>query len=370
MSNVPQEDRETRRIVSDFTRLLREKSEEEREELLTQARDEALAEELAVAREQSEREAAALREELARDPATERDRARETAKSAALLLIMLLLILLLVAAATGRTDILPIPGVQATQTLRPIITPLPGGKIGIESAFPTVPPGTTPEIDPLFLGKLQDWNLLSGKCNIGNPISPSFTDRGLRSQWFQRVLLREMPAYIDDADWHIQGWLLGREVTSGFIPPFPTATPFVSQPDKYLFRETGYSVSSPFLDFWYDCHGLWLLGYPVTQPVYEVLTPGQQPYLVQYFERGRLELHPEDPVQQVQFGLLGDIKKKDANFKPNIVTPQAATPAAVPTATSTARPAATAVPNPTATSAPSPGATARPVPAATAYPGP
>ena len=63
-------------MVDEFTRLLRQKSKEEREALLGQARDEALAEELAEAREQSEREAAALREELAYDPTKERDRAR------------------------------------------------------------------------------------------------------------------------------------------------------------------------------------------------------------------------------------------------------------------------------------------------------
>src|SRR6266498_5617427 len=126
MSNVPQGDRETRKVVEEFSRLLRQKSKEEREALLVQARDEALAEELAEAREQSEREADALREELAHDPSKERERARETAKSAALLLIMLLLILLLIAAATGRTDILPIPGVQATQTLRPYLSTATG----------------------------------------------------------------------------------------------------------------------------------------------------------------------------------------------------------------------------------------------------
>src|SRR3712207_6407508 len=150
MSNIPQNDRETRKAVDDFTRLLRQKSKEEREVLLRQARDEALAEELAEAREQSAREAAALREELAYDPAKERARARETAKSAALLLIMLLLILLLIAAATGRTDILPIPGVQPTQTLRPYLGDNEGG--AETSQFrPTITPSAAPQIDNLFV---------------------------------------------------------------------------------------------------------------------------------------------------------------------------------------------------------------------------
>ena len=68
MSNIPPDDRETRKVMDDFAHMLRQRSEEEREALLIQARDEALAEELAEEREQSERDAAALRETLIYDP--------------------------------------------------------------------------------------------------------------------------------------------------------------------------------------------------------------------------------------------------------------------------------------------------------------
>jgi hypothetical protein len=376
MSNTPQDDRETRKMVDDFTRMLRQKSKEEREALLTQARDEALAEELAEAREQSERDAAALRERLAYDPGEERDRARETAKSAALLLIMLLLILLLIAAATGRTDILPIAGVQSTQTLRPYLSTATG-EFRTNVFGPDMAPGITPTIDAFFIDKYNEINRLGNECSLGDPITTAYTERGLRYQWFQRGLLREMPSFIDDPRWHIQGYLLGREVTTAI--PLPTTAPFLSQPGTYLFRETGYRVSSPFLDFWAKCDGEWLLGYPVSDPVYEVLTPGQQPYQVQYFERGRLEYHQEDPNRPVQFGLLGLIKKKDANFTPTFVTPQAGTPVVLPAATATAIPVATAIPAvtstalPAATALPQPTSTATAAPAAptaTIYPAP
>jgi hypothetical protein len=307
MSNVPQGDRETRRAVEEFSRMLRQKSREEREALLTQARDEALAEELAEARVQSEREAAALREELAYDPAKERDRARETAKSAALLLIMLLLILLLIAAATGRTDILPIPGVQVTQTLRPYLEGTPTGNFEQNVFIPTAPPGTTPEIDQRFRPYYDYLRSLGEECSIGDPISAAYSSQGQRYQWFQRAVLKEMPPFaVDDPSWAIQGELLGREVTTAI--PFPTTSPFLSRPEAHNFGETGYTVSDGFLNFWVKCDGLHVLGYPISDPVYEVLTPGQPPSQVQYFERGRLEYHQDDPNRPVQFGLLGWIK--------------------------------------------------------------
>jgi hypothetical protein len=100
---------------------------------------------------------------------------------------------------------------------------------------------------------------------------------GLRHQRFQRAFLQEMPAgFIDDPSWAIQGEPLGREVTTAI--PFPTTSPFLSQPEAHNFGETGYSVSGGFLDFWVKCDGLHVLGYPISDPVLEVLEPGQQPY--------------------------------------------------------------------------------------------
>jgi hypothetical protein len=359
MSNVPQGDPETRKAVDSFTRMLRQKSKEEREALLRQASEQALAEELAEAREESEREAAALREELAYDPAKEKERARETAKSAALLLIMLLLILLLIAAATGRTDILPVPGVQATQTLRPYLSGTETG-VFLPNVYMPTPGGPPPPIDAFFQPYYDELLRLGSECSIGYPIAPAASEQGLRYQWFQRALLKEMPqGYINDPDWYVQGDLLGRQVTTAI--PFPTTSPFLSQPGAFYFGETGHSVRSPFLDFWVKCDGLRLLGYPVSDQVYEVLIPGQQPYQVQYFERGRLEYHQDDPVAPVQFGLLGLIKSKDPHFEPKIVAgPQAST--------STPIPAITPIPSPIVSPTPIPAVSPVPSPTTAAYP--
>jgi len=118
MSNEPIDDADLLKFIQKERQRLEHISEAERQALIEQRVREVLAQERAVERHENEQEAEILSAELAYDPAKERDRARETAKSAALLLIMLLLILLLIAAATGRTDILPVPGVQAAPDLR------------------------------------------------------------------------------------------------------------------------------------------------------------------------------------------------------------------------------------------------------------
>jgi hypothetical protein len=55
-----------------------------------------------------------------------------------------------------------------------------------------------------------------------------------------------------------------------------------------LFAETGFSLSSPFLDYWQARGGLPSYGYPITEQIVE------DGLLVQYFERARFEYHPEN----------------------------------------------------------------------------
>jgi len=49
-----------------------------------------------------------------------------------------------------------------------------------------------------------------------------------------------------------------------------------------------------------------VLGYPISEPFPEISPTDGQIYLTQYFERNRLELHPELPPEfRVSLGLLG-----------------------------------------------------------------
>jgi hypothetical protein len=57
---------------------------------------------------------------------------------------------------------------------------------------------------------------------------------------------------------------------------------------------------------WHDLGGLAQFGYPLSQPFSERSKDDDKQYLVQYFERQRLEYHPEAGIEdRVQFGRLG-----------------------------------------------------------------
>lgn len=89
-------------------------------------------------------------------------------------------------------------------------------------------------------------------------------------------------------------------------PVAPRQTPPSLALSSRFFTETGHLVAGVFLDY-YNANpkAADLFGLPLTEAFSERF-PGGQSYLVQYFERARLEYHPEMPAgQQVGLGLVG-----------------------------------------------------------------
>lgn len=87
----------------------------------------------------------------------------------------------------------------------------------------------------------------------------------------------------------------------------PTAELYLDEgAAQRCFPETGKCLRGRFLDRWLASGALAVNGYPLTDERIETLEDGH-PYLVQYFERVRLEYHPEvaDPRYQVQLGQFG-----------------------------------------------------------------
>jgi hypothetical protein len=65
-------------------------------------------------------------------------------------------------------------------------------------------------------------------------------------------------------------------------------------------------MTPQFVQYWQNHGGLPVYGYPISEAFTEVSQADGKPYLVQYFERNRLEYHPELPEAfQVSLGLLG-----------------------------------------------------------------
>ncbi len=72
-------------------------------------------------------------------------------------------------------------------------------------------------------------------------------------------------------------------------------------PTEQYFPETGHTVRGEFLDFFNAHGGLRIFGFPITE---EFSLNGRT---VQYFQRARMDLHPENSAaQQVQLGPLGE----------------------------------------------------------------
>jgi hypothetical protein len=86
----------------------------------------------------------------------------------------------------------------------------------------------------------------------------------------------------------------------------PTAlpTPTRAQSAERCFSETGYCISGRIREFWEQNGGLPVFGFPITPQQTETIEG--QPLQVQWFERNRLELHPDNaPPYDVLLGRLG-----------------------------------------------------------------
>ena len=73
-------------------------------------------------------------------------------------------------------------------------------------------------------------------------------------------------------------------------------------------NETGKTLKGKFLQYWNSHGGLAQQGYPISEEFNEWNDTDHNLYTVQYFQRARLEYHPElaGTPFEIQLGLLGD----------------------------------------------------------------
>ncbi len=96
----------------------------------------------------------------------------------------------------------------------------------------------------------------------------------------------------------------GRAVAAVHVPAFdPVANP--NQSGVAFFPETRHTLRGTLRGYWEQSGGLPVFGYPISEEFSETTPDGT--YTVQYFERNRLELHPEKPAPyNVLLGRLSD----------------------------------------------------------------
>ncbi len=94
-------------------------------------------------------------------------------------------------------------------------------------------------------------------------------------------------------------------------------------PGSIFFSQTGHNLGGAFKNYWDSHGGLAQFGYPLTEQISEISSEDKKPYTVQYFERARFELHPENAgtAYEVLLGLLGSIVAPKVERAPTSATP-------------------------------------------------
>ena len=191
---------------------------------------------------------------------------------------------------------------------------------------PTAPPSTDPmcfdETGFCSSGRIaQFWQNNGGLQVFGYPITPQQEERvegaAIPSQWFERNRLELHPENEPPYD-----VLLGRLGVDRLEAQGRDWRNFSKSEPKegcLYFEQTGHNICDDILEAW-QSHGLEfdgvpgtsqaeslaLFGLPISGLNKERLSDGRE-YTVQWFERARFELHPEnDPPYHVLLGLLGN----------------------------------------------------------------
>lgn len=100
------------------------------------------------------------------------------------------------------------------------------------------------------------------------------------------------------------------------LVPTPALPPGPPPYAGAYFTETQHTLWGPFLRYWKQGGGLPVFGYPISEPMVEKNADDGKMYTVQYFERTRLEYHPEykdNPLPVLQ-GLVGNDFIRDGGW--------------------------------------------------------
>ncbi|HET8630669.1 MAG TPA: CAP domain-containing protein [Thermomicrobiales bacterium] len=144
------------------------------------------------------------------------------------------------------------------------------------------------------------WAANGGQAQFGLPLTEPYSENGLTIQWFERARFERHPEFAGTPA-EIELGQLGREVHPADPPTIPTGNTSAA-----FFAQTGHNVAT-FRAYWQQHGGLAVFGLPLTEEVREVNQADGKTYTVQYFERARLEEHPDQAgtPYEVQLGLLG-----------------------------------------------------------------
>jgi hypothetical protein len=200
------------------------------------------------------------------------------------------------------------------------------------------------ETNQCISGRIREfWEQNGGLPVFGLPIGPqelqTIEGQQLQVQWFERNRLELHPE--NPAPYDV---LLGRLGADRLLQQgrdAGTFTPDVAREACRFFAATQQNVCGPIWTAWStnglesgeagisEAESLALWGLPLSPLITETLSDGNA-YQVQYFERARFELHPQNsPPYDVLFGLLGNELRPNSQPAPT-AGPEPAQPAPEP----------------------------------------
>ena len=190
-----------------------------------------------------------------------------------------------------------------------------------------------PETNLCISGTIRTyWERNGGLPVFGYPITPLQSERVENwtgpVQWFERDRLED---HSSEGIGVLAG-RLGVERLAQVGRPWQRRASQPQAPGCAAFTETGYAMCGGFRAYWERNGGLARFGFPITDELDEVIEG--KSYRVQYFERRRMEYHPEFGPGTVLLGLLGrDVRGRGPTPPP---PPPVVTRTVAPTRTPTA----------------------------------
>ncbi len=226
--------------------------------------------------------------------------------------VFLIIVLVLFLASGGRIFRFNADdGINPNAPLNPRLNSLGGARINTSAStsgtlYGVDALGSLPEYaDQIAPELLAYWIQNGGERIFGRPLpqeKPLLEENGREFQWFERARLEIWPEY-PATKYVIQPGRIGTEFTKGIN--FPTQEFFVNRPGLMYEEATQHGLRGEFLKFWQENGGVDIFGYPISDELQEILPEDRAYHTVQYFERARFELHPNDASQPIKLGLLG-----------------------------------------------------------------
>jgi hypothetical protein len=128
---------------------------------------------------------------------------------------------------------------------------------------------------------------------------------GLLVQYFERARIEYNPNLPPDN--RISLSRVGSLVTQGNRHPAFTWLSGTADPQRDFYPQSGHTLGGVFRHYWQNNGDIAVFGYPISEEFEEMNPMDGKSYRVQYFERARLEYHPEHQgtSYEVQQGLVG-----------------------------------------------------------------